>query len=282
MMKTLLGGHKTLAHGFPYNHSTVVSTWRDGIGVCMSNSAAGGPVDPVMLELFRAEVDMHLPVLSDGLLALEKGRAGPKEIESMMRAAHSIKGAARIVGIEPAVRVAHVMEDCFTGAKEKRVSLSSDTVDVLLGGVDALQRVCAQEADSTLSEEALQAVLDGITAVRDGKAPAAPPASDALPAVGPRVDQTPTVMFPANVDESAAESLRAQLCDILRHKPARIGLNFAKVEQISASAVSHLLLLARDAKSAQPVVVVEVQQVTSGVRTLLRVVGLESAFVLND
>jgi len=62
-------------------------------------------LDPAMLELFQAEMDTHIPVLDQGLLALEKGQAGDREIEAMMRAAHSIKGAARIVGIEPAVRV---------------------------------------------------------------------------------------------------------------------------------------------------------------------------------
>ena len=35
-----------------------------------------------------------------------------------MRAAHSIKGAARVVGVDPAVSVAHVMEDCFVAAQK--------------------------------------------------------------------------------------------------------------------------------------------------------------------
>src|SRR4051812_42370117 len=117
----------------------------------MNTSDAGAGFDPVMLELFGAEVDMHLPILSEGLLAMEKGRAEKKEMESMMRAAHSIKGAARIVGNERAVRVAHVMEDCFTSAREDRISLSSEAVDVLLQGVDALQRICSAQPDSELS-----------------------------------------------------------------------------------------------------------------------------------
>ncbi|HEX4797124.1 MAG TPA: Hpt domain-containing protein, partial [Humisphaera sp.] len=84
-------------------------------------SASGSfEIEPAMLELFQAEMDTHIPVLNEGLLALEKNQAGGREIEGMMRAAHSIKGAAKIVGIEPAVRVAHAMEDCFTAAKESR------------------------------------------------------------------------------------------------------------------------------------------------------------------
>ena len=35
-----------------------------------------------------------------------------------MRAAHSLKGAARIVGLTVGVRVAHAMEDCFVAAQQ--------------------------------------------------------------------------------------------------------------------------------------------------------------------
>jgi len=34
-----------------------------------------------------------------------------------MRAAHSLKGAARIVDLADGVRVAHAMEDCFVAAQ---------------------------------------------------------------------------------------------------------------------------------------------------------------------
>src|SRR4029079_5383044 len=119
-------------------------------------------IDPAMLELFQAEMDAHIPALNQGLLALEKSEAGARELEAMMRAAHSIKGAARIVGMDPAVRIAHVMEDCFTAAKDKRIELSSDSMDVLLQGVDALQRVCSPQEGAALTEAALQELLNRI------------------------------------------------------------------------------------------------------------------------
>ena len=124
-----------------------------------------------MLELFAAEMDTHIPVLNEGLLALEKGQAGAREIEGMMRAAHSIKGAARIVGLESAVRVAHVMEDCFTAAKENRITLSSDSVDVLLAGVDAMQRICAPQSGEPLTDEARDKLVDRLTQWKSGQTP---------------------------------------------------------------------------------------------------------------
>ena len=62
-----------------------------------------------------------------------------------MRAAHSVKGAARIVAIDAAVQLAHVMEDCFVAAQKHTVTLEADQVDVLLVGVDQLLNISQLE-----------------------------------------------------------------------------------------------------------------------------------------
>src|SRR6187401_3572516 len=94
-----------------------------------------------MLELFRAEAEAQTAVLSDGLLGLERGPADAKLLESLMRAAHSIKGAARIVNFPQIVSLAHVMEDVFVAAQGGRVRLQRAAIDVLLRGVDLLARL---------------------------------------------------------------------------------------------------------------------------------------------
>ena len=58
-----------------------------------------------------------------------------------MRAAHSLKGAARIVGLDAAVRVAHAMEDCFVAVQKGKLVLQPGHVDVLLRGVDLLLQI---------------------------------------------------------------------------------------------------------------------------------------------
>ena len=132
-------------------------------------------LDPALLDLFRAEIETHLPALSEGLLALEKDPNQPKRLEAMMRTAHSIKGAARIVGMETAVQVAHAMEDCFVAAQKGAITLTSDAVDELLGGVDALQRITLTDgggADEGLTEESLRRWLGEIAVLRAGRPPA--------------------------------------------------------------------------------------------------------------
>lgn len=99
-----------------------------------------------MLDLFRLEVEAQAAILNEGLLALESQPESAKVLESLMRAAHSVKGAARIVAIDAAVNLAHVMEDCFVAAQKQTVTLGADEVDVLLHGVDLLLNISQVEA----------------------------------------------------------------------------------------------------------------------------------------
>ena len=94
-----------------------------------------------MLELFRLEADTQTALLSTGILAIERLELSPLTIEAMMRAAHSLKGAARIVGVEPAVEVAHALEDCFVAAGRGEIHVRPEHADLLLSCVDFLASV---------------------------------------------------------------------------------------------------------------------------------------------
>ena len=108
-----------------------------------------------MLELFRVEAESQTAALTAGLLELERGNASPTQLESLMRAAHSLKGAGRIVNLPTAVRVAHAMEDCFVAAQHGRVQLSRSQIDILLRGVDLLVQIskCSEASLTTWESE---------------------------------------------------------------------------------------------------------------------------------
>jgi len=94
-----------------------------------------------MFDLFRVEAESQCAALTDGLLAIERGETSPSVLETLMRAAHSIKGAARIINIPAGVRVAHAMEDCFVAAQKGTQQISRAEVDRLLKGVDLLAQI---------------------------------------------------------------------------------------------------------------------------------------------
>ncbi|MFM7205521.1 MAG: hybrid sensor histidine kinase/response regulator [Planctomycetaceae bacterium] len=142
-----------------------------------------------MLELFRLEVESQAAVLSAGVLAIEELDRSPETVEAMMRAAHSLKGAARIVGLDPAVRVAHALEDVFVAAGRGGFRVLPQHADRILAGIDFLTAIAKDdEALAPTSPwparaEAVVADLSGMVALESsaphGKATALGPAAAA-------------------------------------------------------------------------------------------------------
>ncbi|MGY4531101.1 two-component system sensor histidine kinase and response regulator WspE [Pseudomonas sp. TE3786] len=110
--------------------------------------------DASMLELFQLEAEAQAQVLNAGLLALERNPTQADQLEACMRAAHSLKGAARIVGVDAGVGIAHVMEDCLVSAQNGQLRLTAEHIDALLKGTDLLLRVAKPEAGVTPADVA--------------------------------------------------------------------------------------------------------------------------------
>ena len=97
--------------------------------------------DLSMLELFRMEVETQTSILNQGLLEIEHVEPAPELLENMMRAAHSIKGAARMVNVDAIVQLAHLIEDCFVGLQKNDFEINDKDVDNLLAGVDLILQI---------------------------------------------------------------------------------------------------------------------------------------------
>lgn len=163
--------------------------------------------DASLLELFSLEAEAQTQVLSAGLLALERNPTQAEHLEACMRAAHSLKGAARIVGIDAGVSVAHQMEDCLVSAQERRLFLLPEHIDALLQGTDLLMRIgqpdhapSSAEIDSWVVQ--MQALLDPDSVAAAAMAPLPAPAAT-LPGA-PAADSAAALAIPA-VSEQVLE-----------------------------------------------------------------------------
>ncbi|MBJ2225006.1 MULTISPECIES: hybrid sensor histidine kinase/response regulator [Pseudomonas] len=142
--------------------------------------------DASLLELFSLEADAQTQVLSAGLLALERNPTQADQLEACMRAAHSLKGAARIVGVDAGVSVAHVMEDCLVSAQEGRLYLQPEHIDALLQGTDLLMRIATPGNDVGPTDiEAYVALMERLL---DPSQPIVTPVPKPEPIPAPRVD----------------------------------------------------------------------------------------------
>lgn len=172
--------------------------------------------DPTMLDLFRMELETNAAVLDAGLVALE-GDQRPERVEPLMRAAHSVKGAARIVGLGLAVELAHAMEDLLEACRQGRMSLSAGHIDLLLAGNDVFSRLSGLPAGDIPA--GLTALADRIAQVRgalDGglNVPAAPPRIS-VPA-GPGPDDSASAAPPARSPEAGDRVVRVTAANLNR------------------------------------------------------------------
>jgi len=99
------------------------------------------PIDSEMFSLFLIELLNSLQVIGNNLLDIEDNPEDKNLLEAMMRAAHSIKGAARMIGIEAVVKLSHSMEDVFVAAQNNKINLAKDTIDHLFVCVDILKKL---------------------------------------------------------------------------------------------------------------------------------------------
>ncbi|WP_435011403.1 hybrid sensor histidine kinase/response regulator [Tundrisphaera lichenicola] len=138
-----------------------------------------------LMATFLVELDEHVRALNHDLLALERDPAGPGRAESfasMLRAAHSLKGAARSVNVGPIESMSHLLEELFVAGGEGRLAFDHDLFALLFASADAIEEAglrLREQAD--LSDSPLVALLPHLKAAADRTSMPVPPASTPAP-----------------------------------------------------------------------------------------------------
>jgi len=89
-------------------------------------------------DMFFEECFEGLDVMESGLLSLDKS-ADVEEINSIFRAAHSIKGGGASFGFMEMSSFTHIMETLLDEMRDGRRTITRDCVDLLLDSVDVLR-----------------------------------------------------------------------------------------------------------------------------------------------
>ena len=221
-----------------------------------------------MLELFRLEADSQTAALSAGILAIEELERSPQTIEALMRAAHSLKGAARIVGLEPAVRVAHALEDVFVTAGKGRLQVRTDHADLLLAAVDFLSSI-ARADEALAGGTEWNARAERLVADLGGLASGAAPAP--VPPVPRPVAATPPAMAPAAAPVPSAATEPARTAPAASEPEPRTAAPLEapdRVVRVSADSLTRLVGLAGES-------LVETRQLRPFVESLLQIRAAE-------
>lgn len=92
-------------------------------------------------QVFFEESHEHLENMEQLLLALDLAFPDPEELNTIFRAAHSIKGGSGIFGFTALTSVTHVMENLLDKTRKGNFQLTSSIIDLLLSTVDTLSHI---------------------------------------------------------------------------------------------------------------------------------------------
>ena len=108
-------------------------------------SASNMIEDKELAQLFKAESAEHLAKLDDGLLRLEKTPADQALLEEVFRESHSLKGAARMLGLTKIETAAHGLETILNTARKGEAPLTPEVIERMTRVLGELRRL-VQEA----------------------------------------------------------------------------------------------------------------------------------------
>ncbi|WP_119070703.1 hybrid sensor histidine kinase/response regulator [Aggregatilinea lenta] len=147
-----------------------------------------------LLQTFQVEASEHLQTLNMSLLALE---VRPEEaqrrelVQEAFRAAHSLKGAARAVGLDDVEQLSHAMENVLQGVRDTDETLEASAYDVLYEVLDSIGKLLEGESVEVMAlVNRLSQNGNGTgTQSGNGTKPQAVPTAD--------VESAPTVQAPS-------------------------------------------------------------------------------------
>ncbi|MEO0805111.1 MAG: response regulator [Cyanobacteria bacterium J06643_4] len=117
---------------------------------------------------FLDEANEYLSTLESALLGVAQRGVDVQDMNAALRAAHSIKGGAALMGYGLTSKLAHRLEDSLKVVKIQRgEGVTSDVEGQLLNGVDAIRQIVERDRTSTPIEEhwinsTINPIFDGL------------------------------------------------------------------------------------------------------------------------
>lgn len=112
-------------------------------------------------QAFFDESREGVDVMESELLALDTGNIDPETINTVFRAAHSIKGGAGTFGFGDVAAFTHLLEAILDEMRNNERSVDTDLVDVLLAAIDCLRALLDGAQGKDVADPAARAEVEG-------------------------------------------------------------------------------------------------------------------------
>jgi two-component system chemotaxis sensor kinase CheA len=137
-----------------------------------------------ILAHFRDEAEEHIEALAKHLLALEVRPDDERIVADLLRHAHSLKGASKLVGGTELERLTHALETILVEVRARRLAATTEVIDPLIVSVDAMRTALDRLMEGTTDGGGSEGVVSRLLLM----AASAPGLDDRLTSVLPGLD----------------------------------------------------------------------------------------------
>jgi len=113
--------------------------------------------DRDLRELYRLSSGEHLQTLETGLLRFEQNPSDRDDFAELLRAAHTLKGDSRMLGVNHVEKLVHQVEHVLKQLQSQEISLTPLLAEMLYNTLDAVKQL-VQEATEELPSELPSAI----------------------------------------------------------------------------------------------------------------------------
>ena len=207
-----------------------------------------------LLATFKAEAAEHIQAISTGLIELEQApsaEAQAQVVEQIFREAHSMKGAARSVGLKDIESLCQALESVLAALKRREIASCRETLDLLHLTVNVLTELLAGiEATNQLQDKTrIRDLLDRLSDTARGQSPVEKtPLEEEQHSSGIQKAQ-PVEAFPPSLQSGTTDMMRiskTKLNSIMLQ-----GESFISVKQSLAQQAAELGAIAAAARLAR-------------------------------
>lgn len=112
-------------------------------------------------QTFLVECHELLQDMEDKLLELENGSDSGEAINSIFRAAHTIKGSAGLFGMDEIVGFTHIVESVLDKVREGEIGMDNNLITLMLGCKDYIGKMIESLVDGKVTLDAAERAQEG-------------------------------------------------------------------------------------------------------------------------
>jgi two-component system chemotaxis sensor kinase CheA len=178
--------------------------------------------DKELRSLFKIESEERLQHLDTGLLRLEETPSDLSLLEELFREAHSLKGAARMLGLTDIQTLSHQLEDALGAARKGEALLQAEALASMNKTLEAIRRMVQKEIGEPATPDSAEQ-------------------KESPPAAPPKVASTPVTPQPAipqvSIPPAAAPKPETFRIETIRVDPKKLDALLTQAGELTVTKI---------------------------------------------